>query len=180
MSIEETYIQGLKILHLNQFSDNRGCFLKVYNFEFFKENSLRSDFQESYFSISAKDVIRGMHFQIPPYEHVKLVYLNQGRIIDVVLDLRLESATYGQHYITTMSMDDPKLIYIPVGCAHGFLSLEDNSIVSYIQTSLYNQESDSGIRWDSFGMQWDVVNPVISRRDISFCSLTDFKSPFKI
>ena len=178
MKIEEAYIEGLKIIRLDKFSDNRGSFLKVYNIEFFKENYLQTDFKESYFSVSNKNVLRGMHFQIPPCEHVKLVYLNQGRIIDVILDIRKGSATYGQYFSTELSQNNPILVYIPVGCAHGFLSLEDNSIVSYLQTSSYSKEFDTGVRWDSFGMKWRIKNPIISQRDNSFTSLADFKSLF--
>jgi len=178
MEIEETYIKGLKIIRLTRFSDKRGSFLKVFNFEFFRDNYLSTDFKENYFSISVKNVIRGMHFQIPPYEHVKLVYLSQGRIFDVVLDLRKDSTTFGQYYSIIISSDNPVMIYIPVGCAHGFLSLEDSSIVSYLQTSSYNKESDAGIRWDSFGMNWNVKNPIVSERDKSFQRFDDFQSPF--
>jgi dTDP-4-dehydrorhamnose 3,5-epimerase len=178
MKIEESYIEGLKIIHLEKFSDNRGSFLKVYNIEFFKENYLQTDFKESYFSVSNKNVLRGMHFQIPPFEHVKLVYLNKGSIIDVILDIRKRSATYGQSFTTEISQNNPILIYIPVGCAHGFLSLEDNSIVSYLQTSSYSKEFDMGVRWDSFGMNWHIKDPIISQRDNSFGSLSDLNSPF--
>jgi len=178
MKIEEAYIEGLKIIHLDKFSDNRGSFLKVFNFEFFKENCFRTDFKESYFSVSNKNVIRGMHFQIPPFENVKIVYLNQGRIIDVVLDIRKNSKTYGQYFTTEISHNNPILIYIPIGCAHGFLSLEDNTIVSYIQTSIYDSKSDQGVRWDSFKMNWAIINPIISDRDYSFKRFSDFENPF--
>jgi dTDP-4-dehydrorhamnose 3,5-epimerase/CDP-3, 6-dideoxy-D-glycero-D-glycero-4-hexulose-5-epimerase len=139
---------------------------------------MSTDFKENYYSISGKNVIRGMHFQIPPFEHVKVVYLNQGKIFDVVLDLRKDSTTFGQYYSIIISFDNPIMIYIPVGCAHGFLSLEDNSIVSYLQTSSYNKESDTGIRWDSFGMNWNAIDPIISERDKSFQRFDDFQSPF--
>jgi dTDP-4-dehydrorhamnose 3,5-epimerase len=178
MEIEDTFISGLKIVHLNKYSDNRGSFLKVYNYEFFNENGLRTDFKESYFSISHKNVIRGMHFQVPPYEHVKLVYLSQGRILDVVLDIRKSSETYGKYFYRKISQEEQLLFYIPVGCCHGFLSLKDYSIVNYLQTSSYNKEGDSGIRWDSFGMPWDINHPIISQRDNSFLCLSDFINPF--
>jgi dTDP-4-dehydrorhamnose 3,5-epimerase/CDP-3, 6-dideoxy-D-glycero-D-glycero-4-hexulose-5-epimerase len=119
-----------------------------------------------------------MHFQIPPFEHVKLVWLNQGRVIDVVLDMRKNSVTYGQYYSTEISQNSPVLVYIPIGCAHGFLSLDGNTIVSYIQTSIYNKECDQGVRWDSFNMNWNLKNPIVSKRDNSFKSFTDFESPF--
>lgn len=119
-----------------------------------------------------------MHFQLPPYEHTKLVYLNSGKILDVVLDIRKTSKTFGQHFSIQMNIENPTLIYIPVGCAHGFLSLEDNSMVSYLQTSVYNKDFDTGILWNSFGMEWKTENPIVSDRDNSFIKLGTFNTPF--
>jgi len=178
MEIETTFIEGFKILHLSKFNDTRGSFQKTYNKDFYEQNSLRTDFKESYFSVSNKDVIRGMHFQNPPFEHVKLVYLNQGRMVDCVLDLRKSSTTYGRFYSIELLEDAPKLLYIPIGCAHGFRAIEDNTIVTYLQTSVYNAKADSGIRYDSFEMEWKCLFPVISSRDLSFPSFTNFKSCF--
>ena len=142
MKIEDTFIEGLKLIHVNQFYDLRGSFLKVFNYDFFKENNLETNFKESYFSVSQKNVIRGMHFQIPPAEHTKLVFVNQGAILDVILDIRINSKTFGKHFSYKISKENSTLVYIPTGCAHGFLSLEDNSIVSYFQTSVYNRACD--------------------------------------
>ncbi len=178
MILEDTSIEGLKIILLNKLDDNRGSFTKIYNSDFFIDNNLRTDFKESYFSVSKKDVVRGMHFQTPPSSHVKLVYLNHGAIIDVVLDIRKESKTFGQHFYTEVSAVHPKLIYIPIGCAHGFLSLNDDTIVSYIQTSVYNKDGDQGIKWDSFGMDWKIKEPLISIRDQSFPDFAQYQSPF--
>lgn len=176
MEIENTYIEGLKLIHLKEFKDVRGGFIKVFNEEFFKANSLKTDFKESYYSISHKDVIRGMHFQIPPAGHTKLVYVNQGSIKDVILDIRKESATYGQFLKVTIDCNKPSLVYIPEGCAHGFMSLEDNTMVTYLQTSIYNQVCDKGIKYNSFGVEWGVKNPIMSTRDLSFPDFanTDF------
>lgn len=173
MEIENTPISGLKLIHLKEFNDSRGSFIKVFNEDFFAENSLKTNFKESYYSISAKNVIRGMHFQIPPFEHIKLVYLNQGKIIDVVLDIRKTSPTYGKYFSVELINENPTLIYIPVGCAHGFLSLEDNTMVTYLQTSCYNNACDKGINYNSFGMTWGIENPIISERDLSFPNFTD-------
>jgi len=168
MEIKNTFIEGLKIIHLKEFKDNRGSFIKVFNEDFFLKKGLETNFKENYYSNSAKNVIRGMHFQIPPAEHTKLVYLNQGKIIDVVLDIRKSSPTYGKHFSIKLITEDPILIYIPIGCAHGFLSLEDNTMVTYIQTSCYNNDCDKGIKYNSFGMKWETENPTISARDLSF------------
>jgi dTDP-4-dehydrorhamnose 3,5-epimerase len=178
MKLEKTFIDGVYVIHLNKMNDNRGSFTKMFNEDFFTSNGLRTDLKESYFSVSNKNVIRGMHFQSPPAEHTKLVFLNRGSILDVVLDIRKSSATFGQCFSTSIFENDPKLIYIPAGCAHGFLSLEDNSIVSYLQTSVYNKDCDLGIRYDSFGFDWKVAKPILSRRDESFDSFSEFNTMF--
>lgn len=179
MEVENTPINGLKLIHLKNLVDARGSFIKTYNNGFFKQHNLNFTLRESYFSISAKNVIRGMHFQAPPAEHIKLVYLNNGAVLDVVLDIRKESQTYGQFFTTIISSNNPVLLYIPVGCAHGFLSLQNNTIVSYLQTSSYHREYDKGVRYNSFGMHWGINNPILSTRDQSFPELKNFNSPFK-
>lgn len=178
MHIEQTSIPGLKLIHLKDFKDNRGSFIKVFNEDFFAENYLETNFKESYYSISGKNVIRGMHFQIPPFEHIKLVYLNQGKILDVILDIRKTSPTYGQHFSIELSTENPILIYIPIGCAHGFLSLEDKSMVTYLQTSCYNKACDKGIKYNSFGMNWEINEPILSLRDLEFLNLTETNFDF--
>jgi len=174
MLIENTFIQGLKLIHLKEFKDNRGSFIKVFNEDFFAENGLETNFKESYYSISAKNVIRGMHFQIPPFEHTKLVYLNKGNILDAVLDIRKSSPTFGQHFSMELNTENLVLVYIPVGCAHGFLSLEDNTIVTYLQTSCYNKACDKGIKYNSFGMKWKTENLTMSERDLDFPDFKDY------
>lgn len=172
MRIEETFIPGLKLIYLNEFIDNRGSFVKIFNKDLFVEHGLETDFKESFCSVSAKDVIRGMHFFIPPFEHTKLVYVNNGSMLDVILDIRKQSPTYGQHYKVRVDRENLILVYIPVGCAHGFRSLEDNTMVTYLQSTCYNSEFDKGIKYNSFGMDWGLDNPVISQRDLTF---PDFK-----
>ena len=179
MNIEDTFINGLKIIHLDKFLDERGSFLKVFNFETYKEFGLETEYLESYFSISAKYVIRGMHFQVPPYDHTKLVYVSRGMILDVVLDIRRSSTTYKQFYSIQLNEKKPCVLYIPPGCAHGFKSLKEDSIVNYLQTSEYNKECDSGILWSSFGMYWGEGSFIISNRDRQFMEFKFFESPFK-
>ncbi|WP_259070302.1 dTDP-4-dehydrorhamnose 3,5-epimerase family protein [Mucilaginibacter sp. X4EP1] len=178
MEIEKTFIEGLLVIHLNKLSDDRGAFIKTFNNDFSVQHNLVTDFKESYFSVSGVNVVRGMHFQTPSAQHTKLVYINKGNITDVVLDIRKNSATYGRYFTITLSDTQPKLVYIPEGLAHGFLSLQENSIVTYLQTSVYSKDHDHGIKWDSFGFDWGVTNPIISIRDQSFTTLGDFKSPF--
>jgi dTDP-4-dehydrorhamnose 3,5-epimerase len=178
MKIKETFITGLKLIHLNEFKDQRGSFIKVFSEGIFLENNLETAFKESYYSISAKNVIRGMHFQVPPAEHIKLLYLNSGRVLDVILDLRKASVTFGQYFSVELTVSNPVLVYIPFGCAHGFLSLENQTMVTYLQTSCYQSEFDKGIHFDSFDFNWPVKNPIISERDKTFSPFNNFKSPF--
>ncbi|WP_457746018.1 dTDP-4-dehydrorhamnose 3,5-epimerase [Sulfurimonas sp.] len=178
MQIIKTEIEGLLILEPRVFEDSRGKFIKIFNDDFFQKSSLDITIKETYFSLSNKDVIRGMHFQTPPYEHVKIVYVPYGKIIDVVLDLRKDSPTYGKYYSLTLSDKNAKVLIIPKGMAHGFKSLEDNTNVTYMQTTGYAPENDEGILFDSFGFDWQCSNPKISQRDLSFLALNDFKTPF--
>ncbi|NLJ83235.1 MAG: dTDP-4-keto-6-deoxy-D-glucose epimerase [Bacteroidales bacterium] len=173
-----THILGLFVLENIVFKDNRGGFQKIFSKNIFQENDLDSDFQEFYYSISNQNVIRGMHFQTPPYEHTKLVFVNQGSIVDVVLDLRKHSPTYGQFFCCELDAKDGKVLYIPKGLAHGFCAKEDNTIVNYMQTSVYNKEHDQGILYNSFGFNWQVNQPILSERDLSFETFEQFKTPF--
>src|SRR5690606_31062155 len=129
-------------------------------------------------SISKKNVIRGMHFQTPPHEHSKIVFCPKGAIIDVIIDLRKNAATYGQFAVQELSETNHKAYYIPVGFAHGFKALTDDAITYYLVSSEYSKAHDTGIRYDSFGFDWEITNPIIAERDLSFVGLSDFESPF--
>ncbi|ENK0837469.1 dTDP-4-dehydrorhamnose 3,5-epimerase [Clostridium sporogenes] len=175
MEIEETKLNGVYIIKNPIFNDLRGTFTKIYNEELFSKFNLCTSFKESYYTVSKKDVIRGMHFQKPPYDHAKLVYVSKGKIIDVILDLRKNSSTYKKFISVELSDNNRYSMYIPKGLAHGFKSLEDNTIVVYQVSTVYNPTSDSGVRWDSFGMNWNIEDPIISDRDKSFLKLSEFK-----
>ena len=178
MEIIKTPFEGLLVLQTVNFQDNRGGFQKLFNEEFFRENGLAYDFKEFYYSVNKKDVIRGMHFQTPPHDHVKMVYVSKGRIMDVCVDIRKESKTYGQCYSIELDDQQGKYLYIPKGFAHGFKTLEDDSIVNYAQTSCYNREHDCGIAADSISFDWGIAEPIRSGRDLSFEKLANLKSPF--
>lgn len=177
-NIHETGLAGLKVIETQHFIDERGVFHKFFSRDEFMGLGLEHDFCEDYYSINKKNVIRGMHFQIPPSDHVKLVYVTSGKIIDVCLDIRKNSQTYGKFFSVELSGDVAKCIYIPKGFAHGFISLEDNTCVHYLQTSCYNKECDCGIAYDSFGYDWNCQTPVVSGRDLAHQKFKDFKSPF--
>lgn len=174
----EPILNGAYIITLPAFYDDRGSFVKTFHDTTLKENGIDFQLKESYFSFSKKDVIRGMHFQIPPHQHAKIVFCPQGAILDVIIDLRKESATYGQYVATELSADNHKAYYIPEGFAHGFKSLTDDAITYYLVSSEYSQEHDTGIIYNSFGFDWQTAQPIISARDLSFPSLKEFESPF--
>lgn len=178
MQIINTPIIGLKILEPRIFEDNRGKFIKTFNNDFFKEHGIQIDIKETYYSISHKDVIRGMHFQTPPQEHIKLVYVPFGKILDVVLDIRKNSPTYGKYFSIELSCENAKVLIIPKGLAHGFKSLQDNTNVTYMQTTGYSPLNDMGIKYDSFGFDWECSNPKISQRDLLFKSFDEYDSDF--
>ncbi len=178
MKIVDTNIFGLKILKPRIFEDSRGKFIKTFTNDFFLEFGLNIDIKETYYSISHKDVIRGMHFQTPPYDHIKLVYVPAGKIIDVVLDIRKKSPTFGQYFSCELSSQNGKVLILPKGLAHGFKSLQDNTNVTYMQTTCYAPHNDGGVRYDSFGFDWDCVDPKLSDRDNSFPCFGEFQTPF--
>ena len=178
MKIISTYLSDIFILDLFSFKDNRGEFVKTIHDKTFQDNGLVYQFTESFYSISNKNVIRGMHFQIPPYDHVKLVYAVSGKVLDVVVDLRINSSTFGKSIQIELNEENRKAIYIGKGFAHGFLSLEDKSIVEYHTSTSQNKEAEAGIHYNSLDFKWPVEFPILSIRDSGFLSLKEFKTPF--
>lgn len=178
MTFLETEISGVYIIETQTHTDERGVFVKIFHKGEFKNKKLNINFRESFYSISKKNVIRGMHFHLPPKDHSKLIYVTNGAILDVVLDLRNGSPTYGKYISRELSEMNNRMIFIPRGCAHGFLSLKDNTCTVYLQSSTYSKEHDTGICYDSFNMDWKTKNPIVSDRDKKFIALEDFISPF--
>lgn len=166
------------LLDMPCFSDLRGQFVKTFNDTAFKERGIDFVTRESYFSVSAKDVIRGMHFHVPPHEHDKIVFCPHGAILDVLVDLRKGEGSYGQVYSALLSAANHKAFFIPRGFAHGFRSLEEQSVTYYLVSGEYVAAADGGIAYDSIGFDWACTLPVISDRDRQFPSLADFDSPF--
>jgi dTDP-4-dehydrorhamnose 3,5-epimerase len=175
----ETAIPGCLELQPVLRADERGQFVKTFHSDFFLEHGLETEFREQYYSISRKGVLRGFHFQRPPDGHNKMVYCTSGEILDVVVDLRVGSETYGDHITLEISSDIGNILYVPEGLAHGFYAVSDATIV-YNVSSVYSPDNDDGILWDSAGVQWPVSLPVVSRRDMTFTRLADFESPFHV
>jgi len=165
MKIIPTDIGDLFEIENEPFEDSRGSFVKTLHANTFEKNGLASEFKESFYSISKKGVLRGMHFQLPPNDHAKLVYVPDGEILDVAVDIRKESPTFGNFFSTHLSSENCKSLYLGKGFAHGFLTLSEQATVVYMITTVYSPESDSGVRWDSFGFDWGVQSPLISERD---------------
>lgn len=158
--------------------DIRGNFIKLYNEDVFREMGLDFELQEIYYSTSQKDVIRGMHFQLPPYEHDKIVHVIKGSVTDVLVDLRKKSPHYKKVLEINLTGNKPRSIFIPKGVAHGFKCLENNTVMLYQVTSGFSPTHDAGIAWDSIGYDWQIADPIISERDSNFISLKEFDSPF--
>ncbi len=178
MNFEPAPLNGAFVITLPAPADNRGLFVKTFHYTTLQSAGIHFELKESYFSISKKDVIRGMHFQTPPHQHSKIVFCPQGAILDVIVDLRKNSPTYGQFFAQELSIDNHKALFIPEGFAHGFKSLTEGAMTYYLVSSEYSKPNDTGIRYDSIGMNWQVAAPILSERDLSFISLSDFNSPF--
>jgi len=171
-------LNGAKLITLPCAKDDRGLFIKTYNETAFVHAGMDFELQESYFSTSRKDVIRGMHFQMPSHHHSKIVFCPVGAVLDVIMDLRLGSPTYGRCAAHELSAANHKACFIPEGFAHGFKSLADDSMTYYLVSTGYSKDHDAGIRYDSIDFDWEISRPIISERDLSFGTLKDFKSPF--
>jgi dTDP-4-dehydrorhamnose 3,5-epimerase len=162
-------IVGIKVFIPEKYSDNRGCFFESFNQ---KQFNIRNKFMQDNQSISKKGVIRGMHMQIKPYEQIKLVRVIKGKILDVVVDLRPRSKTYLKSFSIELSDENRKILFVPTGCVHGFLSLEDDTIVSYKVNNYWNKESERGFRYDdpTCAIDWklkeyDIKDVIVSDKD---------------
>lgn len=178
MEFVETNISGAFIIKFNLVQDERGKFIKTFHKDEFNKRGLINNFAESYFSTSKKNVIRGMHFQVPPFDHAKFVYLINGKVEDVLLDIRRSSPTYGKVFSTELTEENNFGIYIPSGVAHGFSVKNELATMVYMVTTVYSKEGDSGIHYNSFGYDWKIPDPLLSSRDRSFNNFSDFISPF--
>jgi dTDP-4-dehydrorhamnose 3,5-epimerase len=173
-----TAIPGCYLLKPRVMADDRGLFIKLFHDKMFDDLGLRSDFKEEYYSTSKKGVIRGLHFQAPPEQHIKCISCIQGEIFDTVVDLRTESPTYGEHLAVVMNAQEPAILYIPEGLAHGFMALSDNCIFLNKTTTVFNADCDTGIHWDSCGIDWPDLPKIVSEKDKQMQPFSDFSSPF--
>ncbi len=180
MKVQQTGFEGLYIIQPSVFEDKRGYFFESWNQQKFRDQGLDFDFVQDNQSMSAANVLRGLHFQVPPWEQGKLVQVTQGSALDVVVDLRKDQPTFGQNYKLVLSSREKNMLWIPPGFAHGFLTLEDNTLFFYKCTQLYNKESERAILWNDpqLNIDWGIENPVVSEKDKSAMNFRDFNSPF--
>ncbi len=174
MEIKELGIQGVFEITPKVFNDSRGFFFEAFNESSFLNAGIPHEFVQDNQSYSAKGVLRGLHFQKAPFAQGKLVRVLNGSIIDVVVDLRKGSNSFGKHLLIPLDSDKRNMVYVPVGFAHGFITLTE-SMVLYKCTSGYNKESDGGIRWNdpALGIDWGTSNPVLSEKDSELPYLKD-------
>lgn len=179
LSFEETEIEGLKIINPFYIEDERGAFVKCFEKDIYKENGLDiSTIYEINSPISKKGAVRGLHFQTknPQSKLLRCVY---GKILDVVVDLRKNSKTFGQYHSEILSHENRKMLYIPKGFAHGFICLSDISMVSYLSESKYSPNSDGGIYWkdEELNINWhldEIEVPIVSEKDKNLMSYRQF------
>lgn len=175
---KEEFLNGCILITSKIYADYRGYTIKPYHSVEFNKLGIHHNFEEDLLVSSKKGVLRGLHFQNPPYAQSKILCCIKGSIMDVVLDIRVGSPTYGQYRSIILSGDDGKTLFIPEGFAHGYLTIEDDSILMYKMSSVYMPECEDGILWDSAGIPWNMYNHVISERDKSFLPFHEFKSKF--
>ena len=180
MKIEKSHIEGLIVIKPDVIEDHRGYFFESYNEEKFRQLRIDEKFLQDNESKSGKGVLRGLHFQIPPYQQGKLVRVIKGAVMDVAVDLRNSSPTYGQWVSIELSEKNKWMYWIPAGFAHGFLTLEENTIFFYKCTKVYHRESEMGIAWDDpdLRIDWGTDQPLISEKDKTAGRFRDFVSPF--
>lgn len=179
MRFIKTEIDWVFEVIFDNFEDDRWSFVKTFHYDEFKKIWLQDNFKESFYSVSKKNVIRWLHFQLPPYHHDKFVFPINWEIKDVIVDLRKWSKTYWKHISLILSKEKNNWVFIPKWFAHWFLCLSKNTTLMYMDTTIFNKEHDSGIRWDSIWFDWWITNPIISEKDKKLVNLNDFDSPFK-
>ena len=181
MKLIETKIKDLYILEPRVFGDDRGYFFESFNSQTFQELiGEEVEFVQDNQSMSGDNIVRGLHFQNPPFAQGKLVRVIKGEVIDVAVDIRKDSPTYGEHVSVRLSGENNRMFWIPPGFAHGFSSLEEGTIFSYKCTNYYSKESEGSVAWDDpeLNINWGVENPIISEKDQESPLFRDLKSKF--
>lgn len=172
-------VAGCLELPLEPSSDRRGSFVKLFQASSFADAGVAFDVRELFVSRSRRGVLRGLHYQGPPSDVAKVVCCLDGAVLDAVIDLRVGSPTYRQHCIVELSADRAVALFVPCGCAHGFLATDDNTLVAYLQSGEHDPVHEGGVLWSSAGIDWGTADVILSDRDASFPPLAAFESPFR-
>jgi dTDP-4-dehydrorhamnose 3,5-epimerase len=184
MKFIKTEISDVYIIEPSVFGDNRGYFLESFNLEKFEENVYPIKFVQDNESKSSKGVLRGLHFQKPPYNQAKLVRCIEGSVMDVAVDIRKGSPSYGKHVAIELTGENKRQLFVPRGFAHGFSVLSDTAVFAYKVDNMYAPETDSGIRYDDIelGIDWGLKEEEVqlSEKDKNLTSFKDLDSPFNI
>jgi len=185
MQITKTKIEGLLEITPRVFEDERGYFYESYSKQSFAKIGLDLDFIQDNQSLSKKGVLRGLHFQNPPFAQGKLVRVVKGSVLDIAVDLRKDSPTYGKYHKVLLTEENKRLFWIPAGFAHGFLTLEDDTIFAYKVTGLYNKQSEGCIKWDDsdLNIDWEIpsdLSPLVSEKDQEGDLFKEFVSEFEM
>ena len=180
MQFIPTAIPDLYLVQPLSFEDPRGYFFESYNKNAFKKQGINVEFLQDNQSLSQRGVLRGLHFQNPPYAQGKLVRVIKGAVLDAVVDIRKKSPTYGQSFSHELNEQNKTMLWIPPGFAHGFLTLKDQTIFSYKCTQVYNKESEDSILWNDqdLNIPWSITNPILSEKDTRSKAFKDFLSLF--
>ncbi|WNJ16043.1 dTDP-4-dehydrorhamnose 3,5-epimerase [Pontibacter sp. G13] len=177
----KTSLQDVYLIEPKIFGDDRGFFLELYNANKFKDIGLgHLNFVQDNLSFSRKGALRGLHFQRPPHAQGKLVSVLQGKVLDVAVDLRKNSPTFGQSVCVELDSEKRNMLYIPEGFAHGFQVISDECLFLYKCTNFYHPEADAGLAWDdpTLNIPWLDIPPVLSQKDQNHPHLAEFDSPF--
>jgi dTDP-4-dehydrorhamnose 3,5-epimerase len=166
LTIRDQPLPGVFVLDCPYFPDHRGDFTKLFHADALLDQDIAFTPAESFLTRSKKDVLRGMHFQVSEAAHDKLVTCIKGRVLDVVVDVRPESPYFNQPYATQLTRESKKVLLIGKGYAHGFLSLDDDSWLLYITSTVHNPSLDKGVLWSSINFNWPISKPILSSRDL--------------
>jgi dTDP-4-dehydrorhamnose 3,5-epimerase len=185
MQVIDTDIFGAKVLVPKRYGDHRGFFSEVYSKKVFLEAGIEADFVQDNHSFSAnRGVVRGLHFQLPPFAQAKLVRVSRGSIFDVIVDLRKGSPSFGKSFAHTLGAENWHQLFVPEGCAHGFCTLEADCEVLYKASAYYAPDYERGLRWNDqeLGIDWPVreSQAILSDRDRSWPALHDLEDLFEI
>jgi len=181
VNIISTKIEGVYLIKPKIFNDDRGSFFESFNMKVFqKETNQKINFVQDNQSVSSKNILRGLHFQKPPHAQAKLVRVIKGSVLDVVVDLRKKSKTYGKYILEELSEYNNHQLFLPKGMAHGFLTLEDNTIFTYKCSEFYCKDAEDSIIWNdnSIGIKWPGSKPLLSKKDQNAKKFSSFVSPF--